>query len=193
MTAPKWADETVDETFTGLLAIEETFDELYFQNCTFIGCQFIQSSFLSCVFEDCVFERCDLSLMVVNKSSFIEVAFKDCKCVGINWTVSGPRLSPRFERCNVTRSSFLERKIPELHLKNCIAHEVNFSNAILPWSDFSASDFEGALFNQSDLQDSTFEDAKNYAINPSENNLKGATFSLPEALGLLNGLGIKLV
>ena len=188
----KLSHENSDDTFTGLVAIEESFDDLHFQNCTFIGCQFIQSRFLSCVFEDCVFERCDLSLIAINNSSFVEAQFKDCKCVGINWTVAGQRLSLRFEKSNLTRSSFLERKIPELYLKDCLCHEANFSAASLPWSDFSGSDFKGALFNQTDLQDTTFQNAKNYAIHPVENKVKGATFSFPEAMNLLADFEIRI-
>ena len=83
-------------------------------------------------------------------------------------------------------------KIPDLVIKNSQAQEVNFADAILHRAQFQDSDFHKALFNKTNLTEANFQDAKNYSISIKENTLKKATFSLPEAISLLETLDIKL-
>ncbi len=67
------------------------------------------------------------------------------------------------------------------------------SGASLPGSDFSGTDLAGSLFNATDLSGADLSAARNYAISPAANRLKGAKFSLPEAMALLYCLDIKVV
>jgi len=58
--------------------------------------------------------------------------------------------------------------------------------------DFSNCDFEGAIFDNTDLSESNFKQAVNYSINPGKNKLKKTIFSMPDVVGLLNNLDIKI-
>lgn len=75
---------------------------------------------------------------------------------------------------------------------DCSIKEGFFANTNLYEASFQGSDLSGATFEHCDLRKCNFVDAKNYTISPIINKLEDAKFSLPEALGLLQGLGIKL-
>ncbi len=60
-------------------------------------------------------------------------------------------------------------------------------------ADFDGSDLQHATFRGTDLSEADLSTAKNYEIDPLHNTLKKAKFSLPDAVGLLSGLGIVLV
>lgn len=78
-------------------------------------------------------------------------------------------------------------------MKECRAKEVDFRNCLLPRADFSHTDFKGALFEKTHLEDANFTEAQNTNINILTNHLKGAVFSRYEALYLLETMGIVLV
>lgn len=188
----QFALENLDQPFMSLMLSGESLKGLYFENCLFKRCQFIESVFNQCVFEACRFEHCDLSLAQVNSSSFIETLFLECKCVGINWTVASQRFSPRFEKCQMSHSSFLDRKVTALVLKDCTAKDVNFAGAKLAKAVFTGTDFEKAFFNQTELKEADFRQAQNYDIDVRNNPVVGAKFSFPEAIRLVEAFQVKI-
>jgi len=56
----------------------------------------------------------------------------------------------------------------------------------------NSSDFMHSSFNKTNLTSTDFTEAINYSIDPNNCNIKGAKFSLPEALSLLDQWGIKV-
>ena len=87
-------------------------------------------------------------------------------------------------------SVFIGLQLDNLQLEKCIAREVDFSDAGLKKAAFTGTDLQNAIFRNTDLSESNFVGALNYAISPQLNKLKGAKFSLPEAVSLLYGLDI---
>ena len=45
-------------------------------------------------------------------------------------------------------------------------------------------------FSRCDLQKADFREATGYRIDPSDNQMKGARFSFPDVIALLNGFGL---
>lgn len=80
-----------------------------------------------------------------------------------------------------------------LIISECRAKEVDFRSALLQQANFTATDFKGALFGGTYLENANFTNASNTQIDLRTNHLKGAIFSRFEALSLLEGLGIVLV
>jgi len=78
-------------------------------------------------------------------------------------------------------------------MKECRAKEVDFRNANLKNSNFTATDFKGALFENTHLEEANFTEAQNTNIDIRKNHLSGAIFSRYEALFLLESMGIVLV
>lgn len=168
-----------------------------FRECRFVRCCFSESVFRACVFDECVFVECDLSLVKLPHSVFSSTRFEDSKIIGVNWTEARwPRLRllvpVQFEKCVINHSTFLGLSLSGVRFTECTAKDVDFRETDLSKADFSGTDLTGAQFGSTNLTDANLESALNYRIVPAENTLKGARFSLPEAISLLSGLDIEI-
>ena len=182
--------ETVDSAGSEIAAAE-------FRECRFVRCCFSESVLRACVFDECVFVECDLSLVKLPHSVFSATRFEDSKIIGVNWTEARwPRLRllvpVRFEKCVISHSTFLGLNLKGVRFTECIAKDVDFRETDLSTADFSGTDLTGAQFGSTNLTSANLRSARNYSIVPSENTLKGARFSLPEAMSLLSGLDIEI-
>ena len=74
-----------------------------------------------------------------------------------------------------------------------MAHDVDFREADLLQGNFDGTDLSESLFFNTNLSKVDFAGSRNYAISPEKNTLKGAKFSLPEAMSLLFSLDIVLM
>ena len=70
--------------------------------------------------------------------------------------------------------------------------EVDFSQADLAECSFKECDLLKSRFSETNLIKADFRGAFSYIIDPVGNKVRGARFSLPEAQGLLAGLGITI-
>lgn len=169
-----------------------------FDNCTFTQCNFSESAFLNCKFYECNFINCNLSMISVKGCAFFDTVFEETKAIGINWTQAAwPNIklsSPlRFFKCVLNHCSFFGLFIREIAITECSAKEVDFREADCTEADFTDTDLENSLFGKTNLTRADFSTAKNYHIDVFENEIKKAKFSFPEAVSLLNCLGIELV
>ncbi len=169
-----------------------------FYHCVFKNCDFTGTAFISCKFSDCGFVSCNLSLIKVTGSSFSNIYFKDSKLVGVNWpAASWPRVKLsgqlQFLNCVIGDSSFMGLSMREARLTKCHAKGADFREADLSGADLSHTDFTDSLFGKTNLTRANLAQARNYAIRISDNNVKDARFSMPEAMALLHCLDIKIV
>lgn len=189
-----------NQTFKELTIISGEVNNVEFTDCVFTHCKFTETAFNSCRFRDCEFDHCDLSLVKVSQTVFSSVLFRDSKIVGVDWTLASWSNRKAFQLikpisfldCVLNYSVFIGLSLKEVQIERCIAKEVDFSDASLIKSSFKGTDLEAAIFRNTDLTESNFVAAHNYFISPQLNNLKGAKFSLPEAVALLAGLEIVL-
>ena len=89
-------------------------------------------------------------------------------------------------------SSFYKLKIKKTIFKSTKLEEVDFTETDLSGSVFENCDLHKTIFQQTILQKTDFRTAINYSINPEENNIKKAKFSLPDVVGLLNNYDIEI-
>jgi fluoroquinolone resistance protein len=163
-----------------------------FETCTFIDCTFSGAALTRARFADCGLTNCDLSNAKLLNAKLTESSFTACKLLGINWSLTEELRGPRFDSCNLSLGSFRGRTLKNVAIVDCRVHEADFQETDLSGGNFSRSDFAGTLFNQCSLLKADFRSARNYQIDPLTNKVKGAKFSLPEAVGLLTGFGIVL-
>ncbi len=164
-----------------------------FEECKFINCNLNGASFKRCKFRYCQFINCNLSLMSVASCSFLDVFFKDCKIIGVNWSTVDSIWPPiKFSQCNLSQSTFLGMKLKSIIITNCVVRDVDFRECDLEKATLTSNDFKNTLFVHTNLINSNFNDSTNYVINVLENKIKGAAFSLPDAIFLLQGLDIKI-
>lgn len=173
------------------------FNGLDLNACVFSNCDLTAALLEDSRFAACRFRSCNLSLARLGGSSFREVSFSSCKLAGVNWTEAAPariklpaQLS--FDDCVLTDSVFLGLYLRGVSFINCLAKGADFREADLGGASLRGTDLSGALFGGTDLSGADLRQARNYAIRPDGNKLKGARFSLPEAMALLYCMDIEL-
>jgi len=184
-------------TFEGVCPVGGRLAESRFEECTFVDCVFAGSTVSDCEFAACVFRRCDLGLVKLPRTVFRGCGFQESKIIGVNWAEARwPSVKLHapltFSGCLLDDSTFLGLDLGGVGMTDCVARRVDFRDSRLNGADFTGTDLEGSLFVGTDLTDADLSGARNYSINAAENVLRGARFSLPEALALLVGLGIVL-
>jgi fluoroquinolone resistance protein len=187
-----------DQTFQGARLEQTVVAGSEFHDCAFVRCSFAGATLRNCRFVRCTFQDCDLGLAQVPGSVFSDARFEDCKVIGVNWTEAdwpAVRLGkpPAFLRCALNHSTFIGLNLHGIRMENCAAVDVDFREADLSGADFGGTDLANSLFAQTNLTETDLSRARNYAIAPAQNTLKGAKFSLPEAMSLLYNLDIVLV
>lgn len=186
-----------EETFEGLTMEGGEVAGSEFRECSFVRCALREVAFRACAFDDCSFVECDLSLVKLPHSTFAACRLDDCKIIGVNWTEARwPKARlwepVRFHRCVLDHSTFMGLGMKGIRMTRCTAKDVDFRETDLSGADFSGTELSGSLFASTDLTEADLSGASGYSIDPAVNKLKGAKFSLPEALALLSGLGIEL-
>jgi len=181
-----------DTELKGLNSSETLLSDKEFYKCSFENCNMSKTTYDNCRFEDCEFNNCDLSLSKLKQCEFINVKFSNSKLLGINWTELRNLNNLEFHECKLNHSTFYGMDLHQVEIKECIVNEVDFTDAILQKANCSFSDFNGSKFSNTDLTNANFTSAKNYDINPNYNKIKKATFSIPEALTLLQAFDINL-
>lgn len=158
-----------------------------YENCNFRDCIFAESDLSGNRFVDCTFAGCDLSNVKVMKTGFQETAFKDCKMLGFHFDDCDQiGLTVRFENCQLDHSSFYQVKLNHTVFLNSSLREVDFTEGDLRNTILDQCDLLGATFDHTNLERANLSTAFNYSIDPENNPVRGAKFSLPSVLGLLH-------
>jgi fluoroquinolone resistance protein len=192
-TEPEYADQV----FKNNSMNQQMVDKVEFVHCTFKNSQFKESKWSMCIFKDCIFQKCDFHLSQFTRSSFLSVRFEDCQLVGINWSDSTLQKKSflktvEFHNSVLNYSTFTAAFLQKTAIKNCIAQNVDFSEADLSNASCIGSDFSGTRFENSNLTGADFRGARNYTIPVLRNQITKARFSLPEALSLLSTLDLEI-
>jgi fluoroquinolone resistance protein len=161
-----------------------------FQSCDFNRCDLSQSVFTDCRFDDCTFQACDLSLVKFKEVHLRNSTFVGSKLVGIDWTGVSKTFSVDFRDCVLNLSNFSAMNLKKRKIINCLAREVSFAESNMTECDCKLTDFAGSVFSKTNLTKADFTDARNYTIDVRANTIAKMKLSLPEALSLLETLGI---
>ena len=187
----------LDETISGVDLAGTTIIAGEFHDCIFLNCSFAETVFESCRFVDCLFRGCDLSLAQVPYSSFASARFEQSRVQGVNWTKAKWEANwlgkpPVFVDSTINHSTFIGLQLKGIVIKDCSSADVDFREADLTGADFSGSDLSKSLFGKTNLTKANLGSARNYHIDPRQNTLTKAKFSLPEAISLLYSMDIVL-
>ena len=187
-----------EQTFKDLNLSHALLKSNSFNECRFERCIFEEAHFRNCRFVNCLFKNCDLSLVQIPNCSFSGARFENSKVIGINWAQahwSDKALwDPiEFKKCSLSHSTFLGVDLNGIKMLRCEAINVDFRETDLTQADFSFTDLRDSLFLNANLSRADFRYARNYTIDPSQNTLKGAKFSLPEAMSLLYSMNIEII
>ena len=169
-----------------------------FHDCVFFHSSFAGSVFRHCRFVNCLFRECDLSLIKVPESRFTHSRFENSKIIGVNWTEAhwpkaGLANPISFSQCAISHSTFMGLRLQSIQIRDCVPTHVDFREADLSQADFGGTDLSESIFGKTNLSETDLSRARNYRIDPGQNILKQARFSLPEAMSLLHSMGIVLL
>lgn len=148
-----------------------------YEDCKFNGCDLSNTDLADIKFVDCKFTACDLSLAKVTNTAFRGVTFRGCKMLGLRFdTCNEFGLSFSFDDCSLNHSTFFQTKLRKTGFKDSQMHEV----------DFAGCDLAGAVFDNTIIEKTDFRTSYNYSIDPENNRMKKAMFSIPGVVGLLD-------
>lgn len=167
-------------------------DGIYFDDCTFVNCDFSKSLMYKCKFTECKFIDCDLSLSTLKSCTFNDVTFEKSKLLGISWSDCDEPFDIVFDSCNLSQNSFHMLDLRQIKFIDSLIKDSGFEECNLEKALFDNCDLQLTVFINNNLTKANFETSKNYLIDPKQNNIEKAEFSLPEALSFLTLLPIKL-
>lgn len=182
---------SIDQQRFGKDDLQGALEKGVYDSCSFEGSDLSGTDLSNCRFIDCSFTDCNLSLAKIDGSSFREQRFEACKMLGLRFDqCSGFGQSLYFDNCILDHSSFHKAKISHSVFKNTQLKEVDFSAADMTGVVLERCDLSGAVFDGTILEKADLRTSNNFSIDPEQNRLKKAKFSLTELAGLLGKYGI---
>lgn len=164
-----------------------------YENCTFIRCNFSHSDISNIRFSECLFDTCDMSLAKIVETEFRDARFIDSRLLGLQFeTCSKFLCSVYFETCILDLASFRGLKIKNTIFKDSSLHEVNFIETDLTGSVFENCDLSRAVFEKTLLEKVDMRTAYDFLIDPNNNRIKKARFSIQGTPGLLYMYDIRI-
>jgi len=180
------ADHTAERWDARHLAGHAEFDQYRFVNCDFTG-----ADLSNLRFADCLFERCNLSSARLAGTALQNVAFDECKLLGLQFTACRDMLfGVHFDQCQLRYASFAGRKMPGTHFVRCALDEADFADADLSAAVFRDCSLASAVFQKTRLVGADFTTATGFTIDPETNSLLNARFTLPGLLGVVAKYGL---
>lgn len=184
----RFQQRIVNEEFNDKILREDEFEQ-----CTFENCDFSSTLIQKCEFIDCNFINCNFSNTKLESSGLKDLHFEQCKLIGIDFSEASDFLfEVNFSNCILEFCNFQKKNCKKTKFIGSKVFECDFSETNLQESTFDNCDMSRSLFMHSNLQKADFRNAKNYEIDPENNRIHGAKFSIPEVLGLLTKYKIKI-
>jgi len=183
-----------DQTFTRITATDPVFSSRQFENCKFVNCDLANANLGGILFIDCVFEDCNLSIANVSNTGLQHIRFKHCKLSGLNFSRSLDFLMEmHFDGCILDNAVFFKKKNKKAVFKDCSMVETDLTEADLTDCKFENCNLQRAFFDQTILKNADLSTSYNFVIDPDNNDIKRAKFSVHGLAGLLAKYDIKVV
>lgn len=185
------------QSFQNLRFEDRCLEELLFTDCIFTNCVLENCRLYKCIFSNCTFRSCRIISPEAEYSQIKQADFTECSLVGVNWSrllPAGKFAEPlrRLQNCQLKYNTFSEMTLRKFPFTGSEITASLFSECVLTESNFRACPLDGTEFFRCDLRKTDFREASGYEIDLPSSKLKGAHFSFPEVLNLLNGLGITI-
>lgn len=164
-----------------------------YENCSFTSCDFAEANFVKFKFVSCTFQECNVSMAKLVGTSLNDVQFVDCKMLGLRFEDCNPfGLAFSFDNCQLNHSSFFQLRMTKTNFINCQLIEVDFTESDLTASSFQSCDLSGSIFDRTNLEKADLCTSHGFVIDPENNRLKKAKFSVGGLSGLLTKYDLQL-
>ncbi len=157
-----------------------------FDHCQFRNCDLSYAELSGIRFGDCGFTDCNLLLATVEDTAWQNVLFTGCKLSGIHFNKSSKFLFElHFTDCLLDNAIFYQTKNKKSRFTRCSLIEADFTEADLTAAVFNECNFERTTFSNTLLNQADLSTSYNFIIDPENNRLNKAKFSLQGLPGLL--------
>ena len=192
--------ERVGESFAGLRLEDGDVNGVLFEDCLFSDCRVQGVKLKNCRFTGCHFEDCRVGGLKLDNVQAMGNSFEDCALFGVDWSaLVDPRKQDlgflpfdSFTRCTLHHCVFFHLELRKFSFAGCDLSGSFFEGCKLAAADFSDCLLRGTGFSHNDLTGADFRTATEYSFSIEGSQMKGAKFSMPEAINLLYGLGLDI-
>ncbi|MCB0790371.1 MAG: pentapeptide repeat-containing protein [Flavobacteriales bacterium] len=182
-----------DRVFQQLMQQGAALRELRFEQCTFERCDLSSADLGRSRFTECTFIGCDLSLVKLVGASLQQVVFRECKLMGVDFSVCSEMLFHITSvDCPMDHAVFEKRVMPRTRFTRCSLQGAVFEEADLQDAVFDDCDLTDAVFAGTDLRRADLTTVRGARIDPRGNDLRGTAFSVEGALALLSVFGVEV-
>ena len=166
----------------GVFAQEKTFTGLHCSGDTFADCEWTDCTFVRCTFENCQLR---------------EAVFDNCDLLGVNWgdlVPSGRFAAPiaALRGCRLKYNTFTAMELDRFCFDESAITSSLFAECRLAGSDLSGCQLDETEFFKCDLRRADLRRAVGYRVDIMSCQLKGARFTHPQVLSLLEALEIEV-
>ena len=184
------------ETFAGFDPGPSLKDTEY-QDCVFKACRWQGVHLENCSFLGCTFDHCQFSDIHFTFCKMRDAWLEGCAFRGIGWGAlqgRGGLGQPigKAINCSFRYNQFVGMALGGFDFSRNQFSECLFDDCKLAEADFNGAGLGRTAFTRCDLQNADFRAAQEYLIDPNQNKLKGARFSFPDVVTLLDGLGLRI-
>jgi uncharacterized protein YjbI with pentapeptide repeats len=162
-----------------------------FEQCIFNKLDLSNVVFANANFTNCRFENCHLSKVSLNNTKLDDVTFLGCNLTHVDFSLAntfGLRIA--FQECKLDYTLFLNRNLKETHFHECSLKEAHFIKCELTGAIIKTCNLELTKFAENNLTGVDFSTSYNIQMDPDDNKLRKAKFSLYNLPGLLTKHGI---
>lgn len=181
------------EHFEGLVLSGQRIEGVELADCTLQRCVLEEMTLRNCRFTDCTFIDCRIANPAIEHTLMTGSRFIRCGLMGVAWkTMSSGYLLPveQFIDCQLRYHHFLEMELGKFDFSSSTVRDSMFADCTLRESSFAGCSLQGTEFFRCDLSRADFRHASGYTVDLEGCTLRGARFSFPEVVDLLNGLDI---
>lgn len=179
--------EFYKHVFDQVSGAPEAWSHQEFEQCTFRKLDLANIDLTSANFVNCRFDGCTLTRAILKDTKLYDVNFYNCTLLYVDFGYCNPfGFHVNFQECQLDNAVFANRKLKKAQFVECSLKEVHFLNCELTGTLFKECNLESARFEGNDLRQSDFSSSFNLTLNPDDNKLKKAKFSLYNLPGLLS-------
>ncbi len=176
-----------EEEFSGKDFTQDSPSGIEYERCLFRDSTFYRANLSNAVLTECEFENCDLSMAITADTVIQDCNFRSCKMLGVSLEQCNELgLSFTMEDCDLSHATFHGIRLAPGRFTRIKFHETDFTESDFREAVFDDCDFSGAVFGRTDLEKADFRTSFNFSIDPENNRIKRARFSVPELRGLLD-------
>lgn len=186
-----------NEVFADLELDGEVLQDMDFCDCVFRNCKIENSEVIRCRFLDCKFENCVIRTIKFSSARASSCEFYNCTMYGINWSAltDDEKSSKPFyaiKDCLLKFNSFFNFTMIKMDFGQSDLLECDFSECNLQEVKLSHCNLEATSFFKCNLKKADFTSSQGYVVDAKTCDLKDSRFSFPEAISILDSLGVKL-